>query len=68
MVFMDVMNFLVYLIVYKWRVVNLMMFLVLLIDNFYGKLNCLIMFYGNRLLVVSIKYVNVIISEYLIKF
>lgn len=64
---MDAMNSSAHLIAYKRRAANLMMSLVLLTDNFYGKPNRSIMFYGNRLLAASIKYANAITSEYLTK-
>lgn len=64
---MDVINTAPHLIAYKRRAANLMMSLVLLTDNFYGKPNRSMMFYGNRLLAASIKYANAITAEYLTK-
>lgn len=64
---MDVINTAPHLISYKRRAANLMMSLVLLTDNFYGKPNRSMMFYGNRLLAAGIKYANAITGEYLTK-
>ena len=64
---MDVLGGASHLIAYKRRAANLMLSLISLTDNFYGKPNRSVMFYGNRFLTASLKYANAVTSEYLSK-
>lgn len=54
-----------HIIAFKNRLGILTQSLVTLTDNFYGKPNRSIMFFGNRILTSSIKYVNAITTEHI---